>query len=144
MVYLIFLIIACIVIIVLLSSLQKAKLLIKKLEETLAEERHKRSMPLLTLEVNTDTDYGIFLINDSYCYAKNITVDDLDVVVDYGLVSCTRQTKRPDARRRSPFPAHLNLRSGNPPTGEYTLSGPSGKRGPQNAISDFSRASVPG
>jgi hypothetical protein len=41
-------------------------------------------MPMLNLEVNTKEDYGAFLINDSYCYAKNIHVQNLDVVVDYG------------------------------------------------------------
>jgi hypothetical protein len=84
MLYLVFLIIASIVIIVLISFLEKASRKIKELEDTLEEEKRKRSMPLLTLEVNTDSDYGIFLINDSYCYAKNINIIDLDVVVDYG------------------------------------------------------------
>ncbi len=57
---------------------------IRELKATLADERRKRSMPLLTMEVDTDNDYGVFLINESYCYARNINVSDLDVVVDYG------------------------------------------------------------
>ena len=57
---------------------------IRELQNTLVEEKRKRSMPMLTLEVNTDDDYGIFLINDSYCYARNINIDNLDVIVDYG------------------------------------------------------------
>lgn len=57
---------------------------IHTLKKNLAIEKRKRTMPLITLEVNTDNDFGIFLVNDSYCYAKNIVTDDLDVVVDYG------------------------------------------------------------
>ena len=82
--YMLFSIIAAVIIIVLLLFIRRALLKIRELEETLAEEQRKRSMPLLTLEVNTDDEYGVFLINDSYCYAKNITIGDLDVVVDYG------------------------------------------------------------
>lgn len=84
MVYPIFLVIEAIVIIVCIYFLERAFRKINELEHTLAEERRKRSMPLLTMEVNTENDYGVFLINDSYCYAKNINVYDLDVVVDYG------------------------------------------------------------
>ncbi|MCK5012683.1 MAG: hypothetical protein KAS66_02600 [Candidatus Omnitrophica bacterium] len=84
MVYPLFLVLASIVIIVLIFFLERAFRKITELEHTLTEERRKRSMPMLTLEVNTDTDYGVFLINDSYCYAKNIQITDLDVIVDYG------------------------------------------------------------
>ena len=84
MVYPMFLIIASIVIIVLLFFLERAFRKISELEHALAEEKRKRSMPFLTLDVNTENDYGVFLINDSYCYAKNIQISDLDVVVDYG------------------------------------------------------------
>lgn len=84
MLYLIGLVVACGVIVILLKLIESLKVKIKDLERTLAEERRKRTMPLLQLEVNTDDDYGIFLINDSYCYAKNIRVDNLNVVVDYG------------------------------------------------------------
>ena len=84
MLYLVFLVITSIIIIILIFVIERAFRKIKELEHTLAEEKRKRSMPLLTLEVNTDDDYGIFLINDSYCYAKNITISNLDVVVDYG------------------------------------------------------------
>jgi hypothetical protein len=84
MVFLILFTIAVIIIAVLVLFIMKCLQTIRDLEETLAEEKRKRSMPLLTLEVNTEDDFGAFLINDSYCYAKNITIDDLDVVVDYG------------------------------------------------------------
>jgi hypothetical protein len=84
MVYPLFLVLSGIVIIILLFFVERAFRKITELEHTLAEERRKRSMPMLTLEVNTEDDYGVFLINDSYCYAKNINVDDLDVTVDYG------------------------------------------------------------
>ena len=57
---------------------------IRSLKQTLAQEKHKRSMPLLALEVNTEADRGVFLVNDSYCYARNIRLNDLDVTVDYG------------------------------------------------------------
>ncbi len=57
---------------------------VKALEQTLEEEKRKRSMPLITMEVATDGDMGVFLINDSYCYAKNINIEDMDIVVDYG------------------------------------------------------------
>jgi len=57
---------------------------IRSLKKTLAIEKRKRTMPLITLEVNTDDDFGAFLLNDSYCYAKSIKVEDLDVVIDYG------------------------------------------------------------
>jgi len=57
---------------------------VKALEKTLKDEKRKRTMPLITMEVATDGDMGVFLINDSYCYAKNINIEDMDVVVDYG------------------------------------------------------------
>ena len=57
---------------------------IRNLKRTLAEEIRKRSMPLLGLEVNTEANKGVFLVNDSYCYARNIRLNDLDVTVDYG------------------------------------------------------------
>lgn len=84
MTYLYFLIVASISIIIILYFLEKAHREIKELKRTLADERRKRSMPILTLDVDTEIEFGIFLINDSYCYAKNITVKDLDVIVDYG------------------------------------------------------------
>ena len=57
---------------------------VKALEQTLEEEKRKRTMPLINMEVDTNDDMGVFLINDSYCYAKNIDIKDMDVVVDYG------------------------------------------------------------
>ena len=84
MIYPIFLIIGGGVIVYLLHKLQIANRLIEELQRTLKEERQKRSMPMLTMEVNTERDHGVFLINDSYCYAKNIHLQNLDVVVDYG------------------------------------------------------------
>ena len=84
MLYLIGLIVACIVIVYLLSKLEKLRTKIKESEYRLTEEKRKRTMPLLNLEVNTEDDYGMFLVNDSYCYAKDICMNDLDVIVDYG------------------------------------------------------------
>jgi len=57
---------------------------VKALEATLEQEKRKRSMPLITMELNTTDDLGVFLLNDSYCYARNIKIEDLDVVIDYG------------------------------------------------------------
>jgi len=73
-----------IVIVVLLFAVFQSIRKVKALKQTLEEEKRKRSMPLITMEVDTDDDKGVFLINDSYCYAKNINIEDLDVVVDYG------------------------------------------------------------
>ncbi|HQP10987.1 MAG TPA: hypothetical protein PKV41_06355 [Candidatus Omnitrophota bacterium] len=79
---------------------------IRALQETLADERRKRSMPFLTVEVNTENDFGVFLINDSYCYARNIRMDDLDVIVDYGFKKHIRlkfdplETLKPNGRSR--------------------------------------------
>ena len=72
------------IITLLIFSLIAALYKIRTLKETLTREKRKRSMPLLALEVDTQKDKGVFLINDSYCYARNIHLDDLDVVVDYG------------------------------------------------------------
>ena len=72
------------VIVLLLFAVFHAVRKVKILEKALKEEKRKRSMPLITMDVNTDDDLGVFLTNDSYCYAKNITIEDLDVVVDYG------------------------------------------------------------
>jgi len=73
-----------IAIILLLFAVFQSIRKVKALEQTLKEEKRKRSMPLITMEVDVDNDKGVFLINDSYCYAKNINIEDLDVVVDYG------------------------------------------------------------
>jgi len=73
-----------IIIILLLFAVFQSIRKVRALEHALEEEKRKRTMPLITMEVDTDDDMGVFLINDSYCYAKNIDIEDLDVVVDYG------------------------------------------------------------
>lgn len=73
-----------IIIALLIFGIVWAVLKIRTLKTALGQEKRKRSMPLISLEVNTDDDLGAFLINDSYCYAKNINIDNLNVVVDYG------------------------------------------------------------
>jgi len=73
-----------IVIVLLLFAVFQIFRKMKALEETLEQEKRKRSMPLITMDVKTVDDFGVYLINDSYCYAKNIDIEDLDVVVDYG------------------------------------------------------------
>jgi len=73
-----------IIIVLLIFAIIAAMMKIRKLKDILEHEKRKRSMPLMAMEVNTDKDSGVFLINDSYCYAKNIDIDDLDVIVDYG------------------------------------------------------------
>src|SRR3989338_2349591 len=72
------------IIALLIFALIAALYKIRTLKEALAQEKRKRSMPLLALEINTENDRGVYLINDSYCYAQNIKIQDLDVVVDYG------------------------------------------------------------
>lgn len=84
MLYTISMILAAVMLVVLIFVINALRRKIRLLEEALAEERRKRSMPLLTFEVNTQNDFGVFLINDSYCYARNIQMSDLDVIVDYG------------------------------------------------------------
>jgi len=56
---------------------------IRKLEEQLEEEKRKRTFPLLTFNVNRD-DLKVYLTNDSYCYARNITFDDMNITADLG------------------------------------------------------------
>jgi len=56
---------------------------IKQIKRLLAEEKRKRLFPLLMLEVDTD-EVAAYLMNDSYCYAKNVKIDDLNITVDYG------------------------------------------------------------
>ena len=73
-----------IVIILLLFAVFQSIRKVKALEHELEEEKRKRSMPLITMEVDTDDNMGVVLINDSYCYAKNNDIEDMDVVVDYG------------------------------------------------------------
>ena len=73
-----------IIIVLLLFAVFQSIRKVKTLEQALEEEKRKRSMPLITMEVDTEDDKGVFLINDSYCYAKNIDIEDMDVIVDYG------------------------------------------------------------
>jgi hypothetical protein len=94
------------VIVLLIFSVMGLVWKIRELQRTLEVERRKRTTPLLTLEVNTGDDFGIFLINDSYCYARNIRIDDLDVTVDYGFKKLIRlkfdtmETLKPNGRTR--------------------------------------------
>jgi len=73
-----------IIIVLLVFAVISAMMKIRTLKDTLEMEKRKRSMPLMALDVNTTNDMGVFLVNDSYCYAKNIDIQDMDVVVDYG------------------------------------------------------------
>src|SRR3989338_2587025 len=73
-----------IIIVLLIFAIVMAMNKIRVLKETLAIEKRKQSMPLITMNVDTKNDIGVFLINDSYCYAKNINIEDMDVTVDYG------------------------------------------------------------
>lgn len=82
--YTIWFLIKDLVIVLFLFALIGALRKINALKEDLEEEKRKRSMPLLGIEVDTDNDYGVFLINESYCYARNIQINDLEVTVDYG------------------------------------------------------------
>ena len=73
-----------IVIVLLLFAVFQLFRKVKTIEATLEKEKRKQSMPLITMELNTTDDWGVFLVNDSYCYAKNINIENLDVVIDYG------------------------------------------------------------
>ncbi|HLF19048.1 MAG TPA: hypothetical protein VI749_09215 [Candidatus Omnitrophota bacterium] len=56
---------------------------IRTLKKLLAEEKRKRTFPLLTFEVDRE-NLKAYLKNESYCYAKDVKIDDLPITVDYG------------------------------------------------------------
>jgi hypothetical protein len=56
---------------------------IRSLRKLLEEERRKRTFPMLVFRVDK-TDLKAYLKNESYCYAKQISFDDLDLTVEYG------------------------------------------------------------
>lgn len=56
---------------------------IRALKKYLAEEKRKRLVPLLSLEIDTD-DFAADLYNDSYCHAHDIQISDLNIKVDVG------------------------------------------------------------
>jgi len=56
---------------------------IKALRRLLEEERKKRTFPMLILRVDKN-ELKAYLKNESYCYAKQIAIDDLDLTVEYG------------------------------------------------------------
>lgn len=74
-------ILGLIVTLILSSSNLKKK--IRELEEKLAEEKKKRSFPLLEFDVDKN-ELEAYLFNNSYCYAKEITILDLNIVVRMG------------------------------------------------------------
>jgi len=49
----------------------------------LAEEKRKRTYPLLTFEVDR-SKLKAYLKNESYCYAKDVQIDDMVLTADYG------------------------------------------------------------
>ena len=61
------------------------KLLTEKntLKTLLAEEKRKRTYPLLTFEVDR-SKLKAYLKNESYCYAKDVHIDDMTITADYG------------------------------------------------------------
>jgi len=56
---------------------------IKALRVLIEVERKKRTFPLLVFRVNKD-DLSVYLKNESYCYAKHVVIDDLNLTVEYG------------------------------------------------------------
>lgn len=65
--------------VILLNAIGK----IKKLRALLEEEHKKRTFPLLVFRVDREA-IKAYLKNESYCYAKEITIDDLELTVEYG------------------------------------------------------------
>jgi len=76
------------IVVICLSQIKKLKLLIK-------EERRKRLSPVLMLETEPSTT-SIYLRNDSYCYAKNIHIDDVKLTVDMGFKKHLQLKFEPD------------------------------------------------
>ena len=56
---------------------------IKTLRKLIEEERKKRTFPMLIFRVDAD-ELKTYLKNESYCYAKHIVIEDLDLTVEYG------------------------------------------------------------
>lgn len=86
--------------IIILSLLQ-----VYRLNKRLTEEKRRRIFSLLTLEINPD-QLGAYLYNDSYCYAKNIRIEDADVTTTFGykkklrLKFDTIDTLKPDQKAK--------------------------------------------
>lgn len=55
----------------------------KKLQKKLKDEQIKRTYPILSVSINTN-EPAIYLENNSYCYAKEIKIEDTELVVDMG------------------------------------------------------------
>ena len=56
---------------------------IRHLKNSLITESKKRLLPLFSLETKSD-EAGIYLKNISYCYAKDIKIEDMEIVIDFG------------------------------------------------------------
>ena len=68
---------------ILIVALLIARSKIKRLQALLEEEKKKRTFPLLVFSINRD-ELKAYLKNESYCYAKHVQIDDIDLTVDYG------------------------------------------------------------
>jgi len=56
---------------------------IKVLRALIDKERKKRTFPLLIFRVDQE-NLKSYLKNESYCYAKHVIIDDLNLTVEYG------------------------------------------------------------
>lgn len=64
-------------------ALVVAGVIIFRLRGRLREEIRKSHFPLLVV-MREASDRRVYLQNDSYCYAKNIRIADVQLTVDYG------------------------------------------------------------
>ena len=55
----------------------------KNLKILLAEEKRKRTYPLITFDIDRGK-LKAFVKNESYCYAKDLQIDDMVLTADYG------------------------------------------------------------
>lgn len=56
---------------------------IMQLKEELKAAKKKQITPFLDIEINSD-ESGLFLVNNSNCYAKNIGIADADFIANVG------------------------------------------------------------
>ncbi len=68
---------------ILLIALAAVGVIIFRLRDRLHEEIRKSHFPLL-IALRDASDRRVYLQNDSYCYAKNIRIADVQLKVDYG------------------------------------------------------------
>lgn len=72
------------VLITLLSlHLEQYKKEVRTLSTALVKEKRKRNIPVLTLDMDWDKR-ALHILNDSYCYAKNIVFEEVKLIISIG------------------------------------------------------------